>query len=300
MLKNHHQLIYYKVIEKISPKLFEKYIIPLRTYRLDKKNRPLINNYINNLVSQKPFSLFVKLEIETINRCNNVCSFCPTNKLDDTRPFKLMEQSLFLSIIEQLKKIEYSGLINLFANNEPLLDNRIYEFYRITRETLPNAFLSLYTNGTLLTIEKFLKLMKYLDQLIIDNYNDKLTLINPVREVYNYCLENNLYNDKLKIYIRRQNEFLTTRGGQSKNRTKIRTPNSSCILPFDQMVVRPDGKLSLCGNDALGKMTLGDLTKEKIIDAWNNTAYWSIRKKLLDQERRGVSMCSACDFVNCL
>lgn len=28
------------------------------------------------------------------------------------------------------------------------------------------------------------------------------------------------------------------------------------------MVVRPDGKVSLCCNDALGTMTLGDLTKE--------------------------------------
>jgi hypothetical protein len=97
-----------------------------------------------------------------------------------------MEQGLFLSIIRQLKEIEYSGSINLFSNNEPLLDDRIYEFCRITREALPNAFLSIYTNGILLTIEKFLKLIKYLDQLIIDNYNDKLTLLTPVRKVYDY------------------------------------------------------------------------------------------------------------------
>jgi sulfatase maturation enzyme AslB (radical SAM superfamily) len=179
-------LLIYKIVEKISPKLFERYIVPLRIYQIDKRNRPLIDKYINNLVSNPTFPLFVKLEIETINRCNHICTFCPVNKLDDTRPFKLMEQGLFLSIIRQLKEIEYSGSINLFSNNEPLLDDRIYEFCRITREALPNAFLSIYTNGILLTIEKFLKLIKYLDQLIIDNYNDKLTLLTPVRKVYDY------------------------------------------------------------------------------------------------------------------
>lgn len=34
---------------------------------------------------EKDVPLFEYVEIETINRCNGVCSFCPVNKLVDTR-----------------------------------------------------------------------------------------------------------------------------------------------------------------------------------------------------------------------
>ena len=36
------------------------------------------------------------------------------------------------------------------------------------------------------------------------------------------------------------------------------------------MVVRPDGKIGLCSNDAFGQVTLGDLTSDSISDVWNS------------------------------
>jgi radical SAM protein with 4Fe4S-binding SPASM domain len=263
---------------------------------LDLRRRSIISGVIKEKLMQTPFPLFDAIEIETINQCNNTCPFCPVNKKIDPRPLKVMEYNLFTSIIKQLRDLDYSGIIRLFSNNEPLLDSRIIDFCRLTKENLPNAFLSLFTNGILLTIEKFTELTKYLDILIIDNYHDNFILIKPVKEVYDYCLKNEIHKDTVEIVLRKKNAIITTRAGEAKNRTDIKPLRSSCILPFSQMVVRPDGKVSLCCNDALGKVTLGDLTQRSVIDIWNNSSYWDIRKKILNG-RKNVSPCDKCDYM---
>lgn len=283
-------------IEEWFPFLFERCILPKLTQKHDKRLEPLIRDFINEVISKKPLPFFTKIEIETINRCNNICVFCPVNKNIDKRPFKIMELKLFNSIIEQLKELDYSGSISLFSNNEPLLDKRIIELCKITKEALPKAFLYLYTNGLLLTVDKLEALMKYLDKLIIDNYNDKRELIKPVREIYEYCSGKNIYFDKLEIFMRKQNEHLTTRAGQAQNRSRIKPLKSLCIYPFCQFVIRPDGKVSLCCNDALGKMTMGNLTAERIVDVWNGDKYKDVRKRLLNG-RRYVDLCYSCDFI---
>lgn len=276
------------------PVIYERCIKPIRLKMIDRKRRPMIQGAINKIISTRPFPLFDYVEIETVNRCNNTCTFCPVNRNVDTRPFKLMDEQLFISIIKQLQEIGYSGKIGLFSNNEPLLDNRIFEFARITKETLPHAHLFIMTNGLLLTIEKLELLMGHLDKLIIDNYEDNLNLTQPAQEIYNYCLKNKVYQGKIKIWLRKKDEILTNRAGQAKNRSKIKPLRSSCVYPFAQLIIRPDGKVSLCCNDALGQMTMGDLTKEKIIDVWNGETFRQTREKLLNG-RKYVSLCSLCD-----
>jgi radical SAM protein with 4Fe4S-binding SPASM domain len=284
-------------LEDNYPTICEKYVVQNFTRLADLRRKPVISSIIKEKLTQTPFPLFDAIEIETINQCNNICSFCPVNKKIDPRPLKVMEYNLFTSIIKQLRDLDYSGVIRLFSNNEPLLDSRIIDFCRLTKGNLPNAFLSLFTNGTLLTIEKFTELTKYLDKLTIDNYHDNFILIKPVKEVYEYCLKNEIHKDNVEIFLRKKNAIEMTRAGEAKNRTNIKPLRSSCILPFSQMVIRPDGKASLCCNDALGKVTLGDLTQSSVIEVWNSSSYWEIRKRILDG-RKKLSPCDKCDYMS--
>lgn len=282
--------------EKKHPKLLERFILPMNMLLVDRlfliKSRHIAKKYLN----QKQYPLFQTIEIETINRCNGKCSFCPINRNIDPRPFKLMDEKLFESIIQQLKKINYRGYIGLYSNNEPLLDKRIFSFLQKAREALPNANLYLFTNGTLLTIEKFDELMKYLDWITIDNYNDNLELIKPVEEVHNY-IKTKPYKNKVYIYLRKENEILLNRSGQSKNRTKNKMKlKSTCLYPFEQVVVRPDGKLSLCCNDATGKVTMGDINENSLLDIWRGKKYDEIRKKMI-KDRKLNGLCKDCDSV---
>lgn len=303
MIENVYQKsIFAKVSNSLNvhiPKVYERWLLPFAMRLISALYKSNVDTYIQKLLLPEQFPVFSRIEIETINRCNLTCSFCPTNKHFDTRPFKLMEERLFFSIIKQLQDMDYTGLLALFSNNEPLLDERIIDFCKVTKQSLPKAFLYLYTNGTLLHLDKFIKLTEYLDLLLIDNYSNTLTLIKPVQEVYDYCMKNKVYQDKVRIRLRKMNDVLTTRASQAKNRTKIQPLTISCPLPFSQMVIRPDGKVSLCCADALGKMTLGDVTKDRIVDIWRSDTYKEIRRLIL-KSRRNISLCSGCDYISLL
>ncbi len=288
-----------RFVEKRFPDFFERHLLPLRVRKNDRAAKPIIQKAIDDILKTDPFPIFNKIEIETVNRCNNTCSFCPVNKKDDPRTFRKMEEALFFSIIQQLKDLDYHGAVALFSNNEALLDDRILKFIAHAKSELPNAFHYLYTNATLLDVPKFKELMQHLDKMVIDNYHDGLKFIKPVREVFEFCQTNPEYQNRVEIHIRRKTEFLSTRAGRAKNRSMIKTVESSCVLPFSQLVVRPDGKVSLCCNDALGLETLGDLTQQSIMDVWRGSRYVEIRKKLSKPNGRGsIELCAGCDSLS--
>lgn len=255
-----------------------------------------INQQVEELVGKD--ILFDHVEIETVNRCNGNCDFCPVSKKADSREYKEMSQELFERIIQQLARLNYSGRLALFSNNEPFLDEHILERHKYAREKLPNARMHLFTNGTLLTIDKFIEIMKYLDELIIDNYQQELKLIKPCKEIEVYCEEHPELKKKVTIVLRKPHEILSSRGGVAPNRKElISYAEAKCVLPFKQMIIRPDGKVSLCCNDPLGKVTLGDLAKDSILDVWNNDRFKMVRK-CLSEGRAKWKQCEFCDVFN--
>jgi radical SAM protein with 4Fe4S-binding SPASM domain len=262
--------------------------------RFDIEVEPKIKARIDEYLSLAENPMFHVIEIETLNRCNSTCSFCPVNKNDDPREFKKMDEALFFKIIEELSILNYSNRVALFSNNEPLLDKRIYDWLPKVREMLPNAFLLMYSNGTLLDIEKFEKLIPYLDQLFIDNYTDTHSLHDNVKEVLEHWQKHPKEGHQFEVSIRKLTETLTTRGGEAPNKVDIPSLRSSCLLPFEQMVVRPDGKVSLCCADALGKITLGDLSEQTIEEVWQSQKIKTYRK-LIAEGRDKISICKSCD-----
>lgn len=239
--------------------------------------------------------LFDYVEIETINRCNGLCDFCPVSAHHDTREYHEMSWSLFQLIIDQLSDMNYSGRIALYSNNEPFIDKGIIEKHCYAREKLPHARFHLYTNGTLLTIEKFTEIIKYLDELVIDNYNQDLKLIKPCKEIVAYAETHPEIVRKVTIVLRKPHEILTSRGGDAPNRSDRKSyPNDRCMLPYKQLIIRPDGKVSLCCNDPLGKSTMGDLTKETLEEVWYGEKFKDVRNKLY-QGRGSYPHCQYCD-----
>ena len=265
-------------------------------------NADLINNrqlqeaqiiYARMLARTKP--IFNHIEIETYNRCNGSCDFCPVSKLRDKRPETFMSQKLFYNIIDQLRDMDYRGRLSLFSNNEPFLDERIIDFQAYARKRLPNAYMQLLTNGTLLSLDKFKSIIDDLDYLIIDNYNDRLELNKTSKIIKSYCEEHKELIEKVTIVIRNPREILTSRGGEAPNRKDMKSyPNAACCLPFRQLIIRPDGKVSMCCNDPLGKTAMGDLTKVSIMDVWQNEQFQTIINSLLDG-RKNIEHCKFCD-----
>lgn len=257
--------------------------------------RYLVNlKWIKSRMKQNKYEL-QEIEIETLNRCNGICPFCPVNVNQPQRPYAKMSEDLFYKIISDLEKDKYSGKISLFSNNEPFLDDRIEDFIKYAKCHLPNAKHTLYTNGTLLTLDKFLNVIDYLDWICIDNYNDQKEVNDSLKDIYYYLEKHDDLKEKVDFSFRLQNEVLSSRGGQAPNKGKVKTIKEKCLLPYRMMIIRPTGEVSLCCNDALGKYTLGNLNNNSVSEVWNSDAYMQIRNHMMKKGRKGLNLCDACD-----
>ncbi|MCC8189943.1 MAG: SPASM domain-containing protein [Planctomycetes bacterium] len=242
--------------------------------------------------------LFDHVEIETFNRCNGECGFCPVNRHLDPRRATRMTDDLFTAIMEQLGALDYRGELCLYSNNESLLDDRIERFTEHARRAVPGCRLMLSTNGTLLTPERYQALIDNLDLLYVNNYCDDFALTPENQEILRLAESRPEWWRKTHIVVRYRREIMSSRGGQAPNKPgpRLRTLPVGCTYPASQLIVRPDGKLSLCCNDAVGVVTLGDLTQQSVLEAWYGEVYEDARRRLLES-RDAFALCRHCDTL---
>lgn len=244
------------------------------------------------------------VEIETVNRCNNTCVFCPVNKNDDPREFAGMEDDLFDKIINELSELDYSGELALYSNNEPLLDEKLAERIKISRNKCPKAFIYIITNGTLLDFDKILAILEAgISKIVINHYDDTLkpdeNLMSLVKRLENSGYRH--YCNKITIILRRTKDILDNRAGIAPNKGADKydlykyCQNIACQYPFMEIIIRPDGKVSMCCKDALGRNTLGDVSKQTLMEVWNGEEFRSVRSTLINEGRKGVDVCRYCD-----
>ena len=179
------------------------------------------------------------ISIETINRCNSTCSFCPANRKEDRRPFAKMEEGLFHKIIHELEEAAYDGYLNLYVNNEPFMDTRIEEWYRYAKEHLPKAKMLLYTNGTLMTSDRFRKIIPYIDKMIINNYTENYKIHDNIQKIIELVKAKKKYwNKDITVQIRFIQEILTNRAGGLRTIRKQKKAEKyvSCRLQILQYI----------------------------------------------------------------
>ncbi|MCM1559151.1 MAG: SPASM domain-containing protein [Butyrivibrio sp.] len=257
-------------------------------------------NYIKKFMAKKEIPLFQQVMIETVNRCNGKCSFCPANVGSEVRPFKKMDEALFYKIIEQLKDLNYAGAIYLNVNNEPFIDTRILTFAGCIKKEIPKAKVNIITNGTLLTKEKMVAAAECIDNMVINDYGGGYELSDAIKEVYEHVCANAEKFAKINILINRRygDEVLATRAGAAPNKPKKTfSINSPCIYPFTDLVIFPDGKVGICCNDCFEVGGFGDVNIENLYDIWKNDKFRDLRKKMC-MGRESYPFCKECDVVD--
>jgi radical SAM protein with 4Fe4S-binding SPASM domain len=245
------------------------------------------------------------IELETLSACNGGCAFCPVNARTDPRPAVKMEMALVEKLASELAREGFAGHLALFSNNEPLLDERIVRICAAFRAAVPRAWIYLYTNGTRLTETLFDSLFAAgLDELVVTNYSDSMELRPALRRLLDALrhrppADRARWAGRAQIWMRPESIVLTNRGGTAPNKQEDSSyrhyGGASCALPFLQMVVRPSGEISLCCQDALGQVTLGDLRTQTIREIWNGPEYERIRSRLRERGRRSLTPCDRCD-----
>lgn len=279
-----------KHIKNISPRFKEgKYRARLERHA---------NEYADAVAKDGRPPLFTHVEIETFNRCNGECGFCPVNKHQDPRKPVKMDEALFHAIIRELAALDYSGSVHLYSNNEPLLDPRIFDFAAAAKQALPKAHLHCFTNGLLLDLDKYKRLVEHVDLLTINNYCHDFRFRPNVQEVIDYSSADPALDYKTRATMRHLGEVMTSRGGQSPNKQEILTKTKpfGCILPVFQLIIRPDGNVSLCCNDALGTITLGNVSESGVEAVWYDEKFQALRAKVLSS-RGHFPICRQCDTM---
>lgn len=286
------------LLQRLFPAINRRIDCIVRGRRRD----PMRRKYIDDFLAAKTPPLFTNIEMETQNRCNGECAFCGVNRHIDPRPPSRMSVELFESILGQLEAMKYKNTLAFFSNNEPLLDNRLPDFLKEARGRLPNANINTNTNGTLLNIELFRRIMPSLRAITINDYNTRHELHDNIKEIRDYCLtpegQKLLSGKKVAIRMRNPQLVLGSRGGSAPNRRAISRPlKTLCLCMFKQFIIRPDGCISLCCNDAHGKVTLGDLKTTPILDVWSGEEFAEVRRTMAKVGRAGIPLCSGCDYT---
>ena len=186
------------------------------------------------------YAMFESIEIETINRCNSACSFCPVNVNVDSRPLARMSEQVFRKIIDELGSLDYHDTIAFHSNNEPFLDRQLTPRIAYARSRCPRARLSVCTNGTPLNVDRFFGALEAgLDEVQIDNYDDDLRMHDNIKEIVAQLerAENVRYLSKVEVVLRKKNEVLSNRAGSASSRPQAATapavswvPAASCLF----------------------------------------------------------------------
>jgi organic radical activating enzyme len=309
---------HYHLLDGVLPKplmsRFANWYMENYAKRHDKLMAPVLDEMVRKHDVVVPIENLDWLEIETVDRCNRACHWCPTNKNNDTRPYHRMSDELFKKIIDDLASFNYKGCLGLFCYNEPLMDKDIVQRVGYAKRMLPGAHHFIYSNCDLLAptklyetdpasfktvvVDNFRKLADVLDCMVLDNYSDDGELTPQIQAVWDACKDE---YPNFVIWKRRADEVLNTKGSQAPNR---RRPNfnmrSKCYLPFTGMYVDPFGRVRLCCQDALWHhQPLGDLSASTVSEVWNGPGYRGVREHYLsDGKRRDKIVCDCCDVFH--
>lgn len=92
---------------------------------------------------------FTKVQVQTTTLCNAACVTCPHPETSRELPNGFMSEDVFERVLEQMagRGVERIGL---FLMNEPLVDRRLAWFTARTRAAIPDARITIITNGKLL------------------------------------------------------------------------------------------------------------------------------------------------------
>jgi|GEM_PF-1399827 len=287
---------------KLGRNRFMRSLIRLLRRWLGRKRRVTVWNGIGRQVMaqsgyQRGTPLFKSIEIETRTRCNSQCSFCAANVLLDKREDILMPTALYEKVLTELAALDYSGSIKFFVNNEPLLDKRTPDFIRMAREQVPKARTEVFTNGLKLNVKSGRELMEAgLQYLYINNYTTEGKMHRGVKAFLDEVGPG--YPDREIVYhLRKLDEKLQNRGGTAPNLEALdQALPLPCILPFEELILTADGRVTICCQDHYFDSAVGNLHDQTLENIWNNPAMEALRAHLLQGDRSQHELCAGCDF----
>jgi radical SAM protein with 4Fe4S-binding SPASM domain len=235
---------------------------------------------------------FMGVEIEINHDCNRACTYCP-NSLIQRKHQGRMSEELFRLVMKQLQAINYKGRISYHFYNEPLLSPDLDLFVKLTREYLPETWIEIYTNGTLLDEARLMALLEHgVNKFTVTRHHSIKNF--PFEELYSR-LEPGI---KAKIkYQQFQDLIFTSRGGMMKvGYIKEKPPlNVPCYIPSSVFVITVNGNVIPCFEDYDEQNVMGNIQEKTIAEIWHQENYTQFREDLKKSKRTNYPVCRTCN-----
>lgn len=270
------------------------------------------------------------VHIETLSVCNAACCFCPYTTL--TRKGHCMPDAVIEKIIDDLAAIPKHVKFQIapYKVSDPFLEPRLFDIIAQVRDRLPNAGISLITNGTALTEKKIEQLSNFSN---ISNLTISLNDVDPVRyeQIMALPLDRTLARMDI-LHARTQISPLSfpirvTRvdGEAAENDSfmhfvserfplfqsiivsrndwigEVITPGSLHEIPdapcprwFD-FSITSTGEVAMCCMDGEGHYSLGNVQEQNILEIYNQPWLRNLRENLISR-RLVQPPCSLCTY----
>ncbi len=236
--------------------------------------------------------LFSEIEFEISHQCNMACSYCPNSQYERKEKGK-MPLELFEKVLKELKIAGFAGRVSYHFYNEPLLSKDLEIYVKLTKEYLPQSFPYLFTNGTLLTTERFRSLQ---NAGIIKFHVTKHEAVPK-----NYVFEKTLLEltekekEEYVVYEHHSEIQLSNRAGLLSHIEEIPFEWYPCFIPLHLVVVTVEGNVLPCYDDYTQTLEMGNVKDESIMDIWNSEKYKKFREDLRQKKgREKYSTCKSC------
>ncbi|MFH1345247.1 MAG: radical SAM/SPASM domain-containing protein [Pseudomonadota bacterium] len=229
-------------------------------------------------MSHRGHEWFDVAEVEVNSRCNRTCAYCPNATEGFAGRETRMSDALFKRIIGMLGEIDFSGRLSFHRFNEPLLRKDLAALVAAARRKIPSAFIVIYTNGDLLSGERYQELIEAgVDNFLVTRHDSDEFPERPFQ------------------FVQHPSNFaLSGRGGiVSSSAEPLVLP---CYAPSEMMIVRTNGDVVLCHEDARADTVLGSLAHEGLAQVWFSERALKLRKLLRQGDRFAAGgPCTLCD-----
>ncbi|MEI7474092.1 MAG: radical SAM protein [bacterium] len=267
--------------------------------------------------------------IDTMGTCTNKCYMCPARA--GKKKNKYMSDELFNKVIQGLKNYNYKKPINLYGQDEPFLDPKIFDRLLHAKKELPTSEMILISNFSVLNDEKIDKLLEMpLNRLtnsifaldaetyekVCGSKNFERAFINLIKFCKKWSKTSPFYFSLHYIktpYNKHDMKFIkyfltlmpvsTTVETKLINLRGILHKNGSpwkfdtCLFN-GPLKVTANGELSQCMCDHDSDYTIGNINDSDLTDIINSKRARKTRLDLLfGKDKKMNEFCSVCDFA---
>lgn len=272
------------------------------------------------------------VHVETIASCNAACSFCPYPTLE--RKGTRMSDALIDKIIGDLEEIprDLRFQFSPYKVSDPFLEARLFDILATVNRRLPNADVSLITNGSALTDRNVDRLLgvrnvHYLSislnhdnaeeyeavmQLPFERTLERLVRLHarveageiafPVRvtRVAETRLSDTSFLHWAKQMFPRFRAAILPRndwiGEVSSPFPPPQVPDVACHRWFD-FSITATGKVALCCMDGQAHYPKGDVTTHSVLELYNQPHLRELRRTL-PSRRAAMDPCRRCTYMS--